>query len=192
MCRKAVLRDKLCWFDRRINHCLIICMLFPIFAKGGRSCPVSPPAGAQASALASAAGRHLLVTVSTLVLISALIWRRPLLSVWSVPHRLGTLATQRLWMFIIQSGWRRGGGEHAQIWICVDKNQQEEVVRSLTLLRQHCVSLEYDRGSSPSGRCLQWRPQPISCLHLPNLLQIYPSSGHIKRVWPVSFHLQNI
>lgn len=53
--------------------------------------------------LCALTGRHLLVTVSTLVLISALIWRRPLLSVWSVPHRLGTLATQRLWMFIIQS-----------------------------------------------------------------------------------------
>lgn len=44
-----------------------------------------------------------LVTVRTLVLTSAVIWIRPLLSVWSVPHRLGTLATQRLWMFIMQS-----------------------------------------------------------------------------------------
>lgn len=47
---------------------------------------------------------NLLVTVRTLVLTSAVMYMRPLLSVWSVPHRLGTLATQRLWMFIIQSG----------------------------------------------------------------------------------------
>lgn len=49
---------------------------------------------------------NLLVTVRTLVLTSAVMYMRPLLSVWSVPHRLGTLATQRLWMFIIQSGGR--------------------------------------------------------------------------------------
>lgn len=124
MCRKAVLRDKLCWFDCRINHCLIICMSFPIYAKGGRSRPVFPPAGAQASALAFAAERHLLVTVSTLVLISALIWRRPLLSVWSVPHRLGTLATQRLWMFIIQSGWR-GGDTHKYEYVLTRTNRKK-------------------------------------------------------------------
>lgn len=51
-------------------------------------------------------GKNLLVTVRTLVLTSAVMYMRPLLSVWSVPHRLGTLATQRLWMFIIQSGGR--------------------------------------------------------------------------------------
>lgn len=98
-------------------------MLFPILAKGGRPCPVFPHLLAPEATL-SFQTRHLLVTVSTLVLISALIWRRPLLSVWSVPHRLGTLATQRLWMFIIQSvvSWENMNKwikpKHAQIWMC--------------------------------------------------------------------------
>lgn len=48
--------------------------------------------------------KHSLVTVSVSLVIWAEIWMRPLLSVWSVPHRLGTLATHLLWMFIIQSG----------------------------------------------------------------------------------------
>lgn len=50
--------------------------------------------------------QHSLVTVRMPSVICAEIWMRPLLSVWSVPHRLGTLATHRLWMFIIQSEQR--------------------------------------------------------------------------------------
>ena len=51
-------------------------------------------------------GGDSLETVSTLLLMSAVMWMRPLRSVWSVPQRLGTLATQRLWMFIMQSAHR--------------------------------------------------------------------------------------
>lgn len=58
---------------------------------------------------------NLLVTVRTLVLTSAVMYMRPLLSVWSVPHRLGTLATQRLWMFIIQSAEARRERQR-EIW----------------------------------------------------------------------------
>lgn len=50
-----------------------------------------------------------LVTVSVWSLILALRCRRPLLSVWSVPHRLGTFSTHRLWIFIMQSAEKPHG-----------------------------------------------------------------------------------
>lgn len=46
---------------------------------------------------------NLPTTVRTSFAISALMYIRPLRSVWSVPHRLGTFITQRLWTFIIQA-----------------------------------------------------------------------------------------
>lgn len=66
---------------------------------------------------------------------------------------------------------------HHTVWIeariinihtfeCVDQDEQEEVMMSLTWLRQHCVSLDDNQGSSPLGCSLQLRPQPIRCFHV--------------------------
>lgn len=94
--------------------------------------------------------KNVLVTVRTLVLISAVMYMRPLLSVWSVPHRLGTLATQRLWMFIIQSGGRdrekRRVHSHFVFYII-----QRQLNRS-TYVHISCPGVWGRRAENHSGR----------------------------------------
>lgn len=94
--------------------------------------------------------KNLLVTVRTLVLTSAVMYIRPLLSVWSVPHRLGTLATQRLWMFIIQSAGRdrEKGQVHSH---SVFYNIQSQSDRS-TYVHISCPGVWGRRAENHSGR----------------------------------------
>lgn len=155
MCRRSVQRDKLRWCQSRINHCLIICMLFPIFAKRGRSCPVFFPhlwalkgehwLSAFRQTL-TGDGEHVGLDLSfDLEATSPLGVIRPT-QAGHVGHAALVDVHHTVWSEARQNRNKNNNKKHEQIWI-----DREEVMRSLILLRQHWVTLDSDQGASPWG-----------------------------------------
>lgn len=109
---------------------------------------------------------------------------RPLRSVWSVPHRLGTLATHLLWMFIIQSG----AETHKQKIIFNSKICEKEVPTKTGQHEQYLYDLNASKDFVLGDFCTGWPWFPHSLWQKKKKKQQHPDFPHyLSHSW-CSFH----